>query len=181
MAGLSRRDRFELPEPMRRLFEGDWEVPAFRVEEFRDANVMVVRAELPSIDPEKDLDVTVTDGELTINKITAAIDCGRVVNPSGAKQQVVGGIIWSLTALLYGGAPLKNGRIQHSNFHENRLLRMNECPPIEAHLMESAETRPLGLGEMSAPLAVPAVLNAIYAATGKRIRTIPIPQDLRSA
>lgn len=119
-------------------------------------------------------DVTVTDGNLTINKITAAVDCGRVVNPSGAKQQIVGGIIWSLTALLYGGAPLKNGRIQHSNFHENRLLRMNECPPIEAHLMESPETRPLGLGEMAAPLAVPAVLNAIYAATGKRIRTIPL-------
>ncbi len=126
-------------------------------------------------------DVTVRDGQLTINKITAAIDCGRVINPSSAKQQVVGGIIWSLTALLYGGAPLKNGRIQHSNFHENRLLRMNECPPIEAHLMESPDPRPLGLGEMSAPLAVPAVLNAIYAATGKRIRTIPLPQDLRTA
>ncbi|MFZ3414860.1 Hsp20/alpha crystallin family protein [Arthrobacter sp. 3Tela_A] len=66
MAGLSRRDRFELPEPMRRLFEGDWEVPAFRVEEFRDTGAMVVRAELPSIDPEKDLDVTVSDGTLRI-------------------------------------------------------------------------------------------------------------------
>lgn len=126
-------------------------------------------------------DVTVTDGELKINKITAAIDCGRVINPSGAQHQVVGGIVWSLTALLYGGAPVKNGRVQHSNFHENRLLRMNECPPIEAHLMESPETRPLGLGEMAAPLAVPAVLNAIYAATGKRIRKIPLPEDLREA
>ncbi len=124
-------------------------------------------------------DVTVNEGKLTINKITAAIDCGRVINPSGAQQQVVGGIIWSLTALLYGGAPIKNGRVQHSNFHENRLLRMNECPPIEAHLMESPDPRPLGLGEMSAPLAVPAVLNAIYAATGKRIRKIPLPADLR--
>ena len=64
MAGLARRDRFELPEPMRRLFEGDWEVPAFRVEEFREPGAMVVRAELPSIDPEKDLDVTVSDGTL---------------------------------------------------------------------------------------------------------------------
>jgi CO/xanthine dehydrogenase Mo-binding subunit len=126
-------------------------------------------------------DVTVTDGQLTINKITVGIDCGRVINPSGAEQQVVGGIIWSLTALLYGGAPLENGRIQHSNFHENRLLRMNECPPIEAVMIESPEAKPLGLGEMSAPLAVPAVLNAIYAATGKRIRTIPLPSDLRQA
>ncbi|MFC7860388.1 Hsp20/alpha crystallin family protein [Arthrobacter koreensis] len=62
----SRRDRFELPEPMRRLFEGDWEVPAFRVEEFRDTGAMVVRAEIPGIDPEKDLDVTVSDGTLRI-------------------------------------------------------------------------------------------------------------------
>ena len=126
-------------------------------------------------------DVTVTDGQLTINKITVGIDCGRVINPLGAEQQVVGGIIWSLTALLYGGAPLKDGRVQHSNFHENRLLRMNECPPIEAVMIESPEAKPLGLGEMSAPLAVPAVLNAIYAATGKRIRTIPLPGDLRQA
>lgn len=66
MAGLTRRDRFELPEPMRRLFEGDWDVPAFRVEEYRDGATMVVRAELPSIDPEKDLDVTVSEGTLRI-------------------------------------------------------------------------------------------------------------------
>ena len=124
-------------------------------------------------------DVSVVEGKLTINKITVAIDCGRVINPSGAKQQMVGGIVWSLTALLYGGAPLKNGRIQHSNFHQNKLLRMNECPPIDALIVESPEDRPLGLGEMSAPLAVPAVLNAIYAATGKRIRKIPLPSDLR--
>ncbi len=62
----SRRERFELPEPMRRLFEGDWEVPAFRVEEFRDTGAMVVRAELPGIDAEKDLDVTVSEGTLSI-------------------------------------------------------------------------------------------------------------------
>ncbi len=123
--------------------------------------------------------VSVVEGKLTINKITVAIDCGRVINPSGAKQQMVGGIVWSLTALLYGGAPLKNGRIQHSNFHQNKLLRMNECPPIDALIVESPEDHPLGLGEMSAPLAVPAVLNAIYAATGKRIRKIPLPSDLR--
>ncbi|MFZ3453105.1 Hsp20/alpha crystallin family protein [Arthrobacter sp. 7Tela_A1] len=67
MAGLTRRDRFELPEPMRRFIEGDWDVPAFRVEEYRDGDNMVVRAELPSVDPEKDLDVTVTEGSLRIH------------------------------------------------------------------------------------------------------------------
>ncbi|WP_312181893.1 Hsp20/alpha crystallin family protein [Arthrobacter sp.] len=66
MAGISRRDRFELPEPMRRFFEGDWDVSSFRVEEYRDGATMVVRAELPSIDPEKDLDVTVSEGMLRI-------------------------------------------------------------------------------------------------------------------
>ena len=66
MAGLSRHDRFELPVPMRRLLEGDWDVPAFRVEEYRDGTMMVVRAELPGIDPEKDLDVSVTEGTLRI-------------------------------------------------------------------------------------------------------------------
>ena len=66
MAGLSRRDRFELPEPMRRFLEGDWDVPAFRVEEFRDADALVIRAEIPGIDPDNDLDVTIADGTLRI-------------------------------------------------------------------------------------------------------------------
>lgn len=66
MAGLTRRDRFELPEPVRRFFEGDWEAPSFPVEEYRDGSTMVVKAELPNIDPDKDLDVTVSDGVLHI-------------------------------------------------------------------------------------------------------------------
>ena len=124
-------------------------------------------------------EVTVVDGKLTVDKVTIAIDCGKIVNPSGANQQVVGGMVWSLTALLYGGAPIKNGRMQHSNFHENKLLRMNECPPIEVHFVSNGDERPWGLGEMSAPLGAPSVLNAIYAATGKRIRKIPIiPAEL---
>src|SRR5690606_5563776 len=102
------------------------------------------------------------------------VDCGRVVNPSGAKQQIVGGIIWSLTALLYGGAPLKNGRIQPSNFHENRFLRRTECPPSAARLMESPGTPPPGPGASEAPRAAAPGHKAIYAATGKRTRTIPL-------
>src|SRR5690606_37348104 len=117
---------------------------------------------------------TVANGTLKVDKITAAIDCGKIVNPSGAEQQVVGGLIWSLTALLYGGAPIKNGRLVYSNFHENRLLRMNECPQFDVHFVDDGNERPGGLGEVASPLAVPAVLNAIYAATGKRIRRVPI-------
>jgi CO/xanthine dehydrogenase Mo-binding subunit len=122
--------------------------------------------------------VTVREGRLTIDKITIAVDCGKVINPSGADQQLVGGMAWSLTALLHGGVPIKNGRAVNSNFHQNKLLRMNECPPIDVHLVPSNDERPWGLGEMSTPLGVPAVLNAVYAATGKRIRKIPLPAQL---
>jgi isoquinoline 1-oxidoreductase beta subunit len=125
-------------------------------------------------------DVAVEDAKLKVHKITVAVDCGQVVNPSGANQQIVGGIIWGLTALLHGGAPIENGRLVRSNFHENPLLRMNECPEIDVHFVESRDETPWGLGEASAPLAVPAVLNAIFAATGKRIRRIPLTSDLLS-
>jgi isoquinoline 1-oxidoreductase subunit beta len=122
-------------------------------------------------------EVTILAGKLKIDKITVGVDCGRVINPSGASNQIEGGIVWSLTALLYGGYPIKNGRAVHTNFHQNKLLRMNECPPIEVHFVDSKDERPWGIGEISSPLGVPAVLNAIYAATGKRIRKIPLAQD----
>ena len=87
---------------------------------------------------------------------------------------MIGGIVWSLTALFYGGLPIKNGRAVQTNFHQNKLLRMDECPPMEVHFVDTNEERPAGIGEISSPLGVPAVLNAIYAATGKRIRKIPL-------
>lgn len=119
-------------------------------------------------------EVTVQNGKLTIDKVTLAVDCGKVINPSGVSNQLTGGIVWSLTALLYGGLPIKNGRAVHTNFHQNKLMRMSECPDMEVHIVESDDPRPWGIGEISSPLGVPAVLNAIYSATGKRIRTIPL-------
>jgi CO/xanthine dehydrogenase Mo-binding subunit len=119
-------------------------------------------------------EVTVTSEKLTIDNITISVDCGRVINPLGAENQLVGGIVWSLTALLYGGHPIKNGRAVYSNFHQNKLLRMNECPPMQVHFVMTTEDRPGGVGEISSTLGVPAVLNAIFAATGKRIRRVPI-------
>lgn len=119
-------------------------------------------------------DVTMEDQKLTVNKITIAVDCGRVINPSGAENQLIGGIVWSLTALYYGGLPIKNGRAVQTNFHENKLLRMYECPPMQVHFVTTKEDKPGGVGEISSPLGVPAVLNAIYAASGKRIRKIPL-------
>lgn len=119
-------------------------------------------------------EVVVAEGSLNIVKMTITVDCGKVINPSGVVQQITGGIVWSLTALLYGGLPIRNGRTVYSNFHQNKLLRMRECPPIEVHLVDTDDVRPWGVGEISSPLGVPSVLNAIYAATGKRIRRIPI-------
>lgn len=118
-------------------------------------------------------EITILDGRMTIDKITVAVDCGRVINPSGVENQIVGGIAWSLTALYYGGLPIRNGRAVHTNFHQNKILRMNECPPVDVHIVDSDE-RPGGIGEISSPMGVPAVLNAIYAVTGKRIRKVPI-------
>ena len=106
--------------------------------------------------------------------MTIGVDCGKVINPSGAANQIEGGIVWSLTALMYGGYPIKHGRATQRNFHENKLLRMDECPPIDVHFVPSQDERPWGIGEISSPLGVPAVLNAIFAATGKRIRKVPI-------
>lgn len=123
-------------------------------------------------------DVTVADRLLKINRITVAVDCGKVINPSGTVNQISGGIVWSLTALLYGGLPIVNGRALYTNFHQNKLLRMRECPPIDVHFATTDDVRPWGVGEISSPMGVPAVLNAIYAATGKRLRKVPIDQRL---
>jgi CO/xanthine dehydrogenase Mo-binding subunit len=119
-------------------------------------------------------EVSVNDGALKVNRITVAVDCGRLINPLGAANQVEGGIVWSLTGMLYGGVPIKNGRVQHRNWADNKLLRMNECPDIEVHFAGTDAERPWGIGEVSTPVAAPAVLNAIFAATGQRIRKLPL-------
>jgi isoquinoline 1-oxidoreductase subunit beta len=119
-------------------------------------------------------EVTVKDGVLKIDRVTVAVDCGRLINPLGAANQIEGGIVWSLTGLLYGGLPIRNGRAVHRSFADNKLLRMNECPRIDVMFAGIDAERPWGIGEVSTPVGAPAVLNAIYAATGQRLRTLPI-------
>jgi CO/xanthine dehydrogenase Mo-binding subunit len=127
-------------------------------------------------------EVTVKDGALKVNRIWVAVDCGRLINPSGAANQVEGGIVWSLSGLLYGGVPIRNGRCVHRNFADNKLLRIQECPEIEVHFIGTDAERPWGIGEVSTPVAAPAVLNAIFAATGQRIRKLPLEgQALQNA
>jgi len=118
-------------------------------------------------------EVSVTDGKLRIDRITCAIDCGRVVNPQGASNQVVGGIIEGLSASLYGKITLRDGIVQESNFHDYRFCRIGEIPEIKVHFIDRRDA-PRGLGEAPLPPVAPAITNAIFAATGRRIRELPI-------
>jgi isoquinoline 1-oxidoreductase beta subunit len=121
-------------------------------------------------------------GELTVHRMVCAVDCGPVVNPDTIQAQVEGAVIFGLTAALRGEITLANGRVVESNFHDYPLLRIHECPQqIEVHIVPSTDKQG-GIGEPGVPCAAPAVANAIFAATGKRIRRLPIrAQDLRSA
>ncbi len=116
------------------------------------------------------------NGSLTVKKIFVAVDCGIVVNPSGAEAQVQGGIIEGLSAALFGEITTKNGRTEESNFHNYKWLRINQVPDIEIHFVKSIEA-PRGLGEPPLPPLAPAVCNAIFQATGKRIRKLPIKSN----
>jgi isoquinoline 1-oxidoreductase beta subunit len=105
--------------------------------------------------------------------VVCTVDCGMVVNPDTVKAQVEGGIIYGLTAALYGEITLKNGRVEQSNFDNYQALRINEAPKIEVYIVDSQE-KPGGMGEPATSAIMPAVVNAVYAATGKRLRKLPI-------
>jgi isoquinoline 1-oxidoreductase beta subunit len=121
------------------------------------------------------------DGKVRVHRVVCAIDCGTVVNPDTVKAQVEGSIVWGLTAALYGAITLDKGRVQQSNFHDYRMLRINEMPAVEVHIIPS--TAPAGgVGEPGVPPLAPAVCNAVFAGTGKRIRKLPIrAEELTSA
>jgi len=121
-----------------------------------------------------------SDGSVRVHRIVCAADCGIVVNPDTLAAQFEGGTLFGLTAALHGAITLKNGRVQQSNFHDYRPLRMNDCPVVETYLVKSAE-RPGGVGETPTSAIAPAVTNAVFAATGVRIRTLPIDTALLKA
>jgi isoquinoline 1-oxidoreductase subunit beta len=108
-----------------------------------------------------------------VKRLVAAVDTGIVVNPDTVVAQLQGGLIFGLTAALFGEITIKNGRVQQSNYNDYRVLRINEIPQIEVHLIASGEV-PGGIGETGTTAAPPAVGNAIYAATGVRLRRLPI-------
>jgi isoquinoline 1-oxidoreductase beta subunit len=121
-----------------------------------------------------------SDGSIRVHRIVCAADCGIVINPDTIAAQVEGGILFGLSAALYGAITFKNGRVQQGNFNDYRPVRMNEAPFIETHLVASAES-PGGFGEAPTAAVAPAITNAIFAATGRRIRTLPIDPALLKA
>ncbi|WP_363352147.1 xanthine dehydrogenase family protein molybdopterin-binding subunit [Methylocystis echinoides] len=120
------------------------------------------------------------DGQLRVQRVVCAVDCGRTVNPDTIRAQIEGGVIFGLTAALYGEITLERGRVAQSNFDTYRMMRIDETPAIDVHIIES-DAAPGGVGEPGTSAIAPAVVNAIFAATGKRLRRLPIrPADLRS-
>jgi isoquinoline 1-oxidoreductase subunit beta len=120
------------------------------------------------------------DGGVRIRRVVCAVDCGMVVNPDTVRAQMEGGIMFGITAALFGEITLKNGRVEQSNFDNYRMLRINEAPLVEVHIINSTEA-PGGIGEPGTSAVAPAVANAIFAATGKRIRKLPVnASELRS-
>jgi isoquinoline 1-oxidoreductase beta subunit len=107
-----------------------------------------------------------------VNRVVVAIDCGQVINPDMVAAQMEGGICFGLTAALFGDVTMENGQVQQSNFNNCQMLRIGGMPRIEVHIMPSHEA-PGGVGEPPVPSIAPAVANAIFAATGKRLRRLP--------
>jgi isoquinoline 1-oxidoreductase beta subunit len=113
------------------------------------------------------------EGAVRVRRVVCAVDCGTAVNPNTIRAQIQSGVIFGLTAALGGEITLKGGRVEQSNFHDYPVLRMNEMPAIEVHIVKSSEA-PGGMGETGTSAIAPAVTNAIFAATGKRIRKLPV-------
>jgi isoquinoline 1-oxidoreductase beta subunit len=112
------------------------------------------------------------DGRLRVHKVTCAIDCGRAINPDTVEQQVESGIIFGLTAALYGEITIENGAVAEGNFPDYDMVRMAQTPEIQVHIVESGEELG-GLGEPATPPIAAAVANAAYILTGQRIRELP--------
>ena len=113
------------------------------------------------------------DGDVFVRRVVCAVDCGSVVNPDTVRAQVEGAVIFGVSAALFGEITIQGGRVEQSNFHDYRVLRMNETPVIETHIVHNAE-RPGGIGEPGTCAVMPAVANAIFAATGRRLRRLPV-------
>ncbi|HBX68137.1 MAG TPA: hypothetical protein DEH25_01780 [Chloroflexi bacterium] len=112
-------------------------------------------------------------GQVRVHRVVVVVDCGQVINPDNVAAQMEGGVAFGLTAALKAEITLENGRVQQSNFHDCPVLRMSEMPQVEVYTIEGS-AQPSGIGEMGVPPVAPAIANAVFAASGKRVRHIPI-------
>jgi CO/xanthine dehydrogenase Mo-binding subunit len=127
------------------------------------------------------VDVSVdAGGEVRVERVVCAVDCGMVVNPDTVEAQIEGGVIFGITAALYGEITIRDGRVQQSNFHDYRMLRIDQAPPIRTLIVRSGAA-PGGIGEPGTAALAPALTNAIYAATGRRLRKLPVGSQLGQA
>jgi isoquinoline 1-oxidoreductase beta subunit len=117
-------------------------------------------------------------GTVKVHKVFTAVDCGPVVNPDTVRAQMEGCVVFGLTAALYGEISFEKGRVKQRNFHDYKMLRMNEMPQVEVYIIPSTEKMG-GVGEPGVPPVAPAVANALFVLTGRRIHKLPFsPQDL---
>jgi isoquinoline 1-oxidoreductase beta subunit len=121
------------------------------------------------------------EGDVRLERIVCALDCGQAVNPDTIVAQIESGVVFGATAALWNEITFDRGRVQQSNFNDYRIMRINEMPRVEVHIIPSTDN-PGGIGEPGCSAIAPAITNAVFAATGKRIRKLPInAEELRSA
>lgn len=125
-------------------------------------------------------EVSITPAKtLKVHKVVCAIDCGQAINPDTIKAQIEGGIVFGLSAALYGEITFENGKVKQGNFYNYKMLRINEMPQVDVHILDSTEKMG-GVGEPGVPPIAPAVMNALFTLTGKRVRSLPLrPDDLK--
>src|SRR4029450_4569616 len=122
-------------------------------------------------------EVEVAGTEVRLRRVVCAVDCGLIVNPDTVRAQIEGGIVFGIGAALWGEITFKNGRVEQSNFHDYPVLRMNQMPQIDVYLVRNFE-KPGGMGGPGTAQGAPALANAVVAATGKRIRQLPLEKAL---
>ena len=119
------------------------------------------------------------NGAVRVHRVVCAVDCGYVVNPAIVRQQITSGVIYGLSAALKGAITINRGRVQEASFSDYDVIRMAEAPVVDVHIVPSTNP-PGGIGEASVPGIAPAVANAVFALTGKRVRRLPIQTETLS-
>jgi len=117
--------------------------------------------------------VSVEGSEIRVHRVVCAIDCGLAINPNIIAQQAESGVVFGLSAALFGAVTIKDGKVEQSNFHDYPVVRLNHAPVVDTIIMASA-AHPEGMGEPAVPPVVPAVANAVFKLTGKRLRSLPL-------